>query len=157
VNSGPIVVLGARVIDGRPSRLLEARLSTALGLWHRDPDRPVVVSGHDEAGAMAAWLVGHGVPRGSIVLEPDARSTNENLENARALFPDAALLTVVTNGFHVARTRVWARHLGIPVEVAAAPTPRRSRLRNCTREIAALPHSIARVAWRRAARVLLGR
>ncbi|MGV0423631.1 YdcF family protein [Corynebacterium sanguinis] len=145
--TSPIVVLGARVIDGRPSPMLEARLSTALCLWRKDPSRPVVVSGHHgEASVMASWLAAHGVL--AAVEEPAARSTNENLENCHTLFPGTTL-TVVTSSFHVLRTKLWAWHLGIPVEVVAAPTPPRSRVKNYIREIVALPHSAARVAWRR--------
>ena len=106
---------------------------------------------------MADWLLARGVPEASIVLEPKARSTNENLERSRALFPDAAYLTVVTSGFHVLRTRVWAWHLGIPVQLVAAPTPKTSRVKNYAREVVALPHSVARVAWRRFVRRVLGR
>lgn len=98
---------------------------------------------------MARWLIERGVPVGRIVEEPLATSTNENLENSRALFPDAARLLVVTNGFHVARTRVWAAHLGVPITVVAAPTPKKSRLKNYAREVIAVPHSAARVLWRR--------
>lgn len=145
------MVLGARVIDGRPSRMLAARLDTALELW-RSSQPPIVVSGYGEAGVMAAWLVARGVPEPSIVLEPKARSTNENLERARELFPDAPGFVVVTSSFHVPRTRVWAWHLGIPVRMVAAPTPRRSRAKNLAREAFALPHSALRVLWRRLTR-----
>lgn len=154
--TNPIVVLGARIIDGQPSRMLAARLTTAFELWQRDP-RAIVVSGYEEAGVMAAWLVGRGVPEASISIEPQARSTNENLERAWALCPDAERLTVVTNRFHIPRTRIWAWHLGIPVDTVAAPTPRRSVLKNYAREVFALPHSAARVAWRRLSRRLLRR
>lgn len=106
---------------------------------------------------MARWLIERGVDAARIVEEPKARSTNENLENSRALFPDAAQLLVVTNGFHVARTKVWAAHLGIPISVVAAPTPKKSRLRNYAREVIAVPHSAARVMWRRFVRRRCGR
>lgn len=154
--SNPIVVLGARIIDGRPSRMLEHRLRKALEVWRLDP-APLVVSGDGEARIMADWLVNRGVPAASVVLEPRARSTNENLERSRALFPDAAYLTVITSGFHVPRTRVWARHLGIPVRMIAATTPTTSRTKNYAREVFALPHSIARVAYRRLVRRLFNR
>lgn len=154
--SNPIVVLGARVIDGRPSRMLESRLRMALEAWHADP-RPIVVSGYGEAGVMAAWLVAHGVPETSVVAETCARSTNENLERSRTLFPGARHLTVVTSGFHVPRTRVWAWHLGIPVRMVAAPTPKTSRTKNLLRETVALPHSVTRVVWRRLVRRVVGR
>ncbi|SDM13633.1 Uncharacterized SAM-binding protein YcdF, DUF218 family [Corynebacterium mycetoides] len=152
MSRDPIVVLGARIIGERPSRMLEARLRLALEIWRKDPSSQLVVTGFGEAGVMAAWLEARGVPRQAITLETRARSTNENLENSRALFPDASRLVVVTNGFHVLRTRVWAWHLGIAVDVAGAETPRSSRLRNYAREIVALPHSVARVAWRRLVR-----
>jgi len=154
--SNPIVVLGARIVDGRPSRMLEFRLRRALEVWRAAP-APLVVSGFGEAEVMADWLLARGVPEASIVLEPKARSTNENLERSRALFPDAAYLTVVTSGFHVLRTRVWAWHLGIPVQLVAAPTPKTSRVKNYAREVVALPHSVARVVWRRFVRRVLGR
>lgn len=136
--------------------MLEFRLRRALEVWRAAP-APLVVSGFGEAEVMADWLLARGVPEASIVLEPKARSTNENLERSRALFPDAAYLTVVTSGFHVLRTRVWAWHLGIPVQLVAAPTPKTSRVKNYAREVVALPHSVARVVWRRFVRRVLGR
>ena len=136
--------------------MLEFRLRRALEVWRAAP-APLVVSGFEEAQVMAAWLVAHGVPESAVVLEPKARSTNENLERSRALFPDAAYLTVVTSGFHVLRTRVWAWHLGIPVRLVAAPTPETSRAKNYAREVVALPHSVARVVWRRFVRRVFGR
>lgn len=147
----PLVVLGARVVDGEPSPMLESRLSEVLRLYRAAP-RPVVVSGRGEAEVMAGWLAERGVAAEHIAVEPRATSTNENLEFARALFPDAGELVVVTSRFHAARTRVWAWHLGIPVRVVGAPMPPGrplSRAKNYARECAALPHSLARVAWRR--------
>lgn len=156
-SSDPVVVLGARIKEGQPSRMLEARLSTALILSSSHPASPVVVTGKGESGVMARWLIEHGVPAERIVEEPQATSTNENLENSRALFPDASRLVVVTNGFHVARTRVWAAHLGVPITVVAAPTPKKSRLKNYARELIAVPHSVARVVWRKLVRRWFGR
>nr|VDG62522.1 membrane protein [Streptococcus thermophilus] len=153
----PLVVLGARIIDGRPSRMLEARLRTAAQYVAANGRRPVVVSGYGEAAVMAAWLAEHGVQARDIIEEPLASSTNENLERSWALFPDAQRLIVVTNGFHVARVRVWAAHLEVPVTVVAAPTPRKSRLKNYARELIATPHSAARVVWRKYVRWRYGR
>ena len=100
--------------------MLEFRLRRAIEVWRAAP-APLVVSGFGEAEVMADWLLARGVPEASIVKEPQARSTNENLERSRALFPEAEYLTVVTSSFHVPRTRVWAWHLAIPVQLVAAP------------------------------------
>lgn len=137
--------------------MLEARLTTALSLLSAYPDAPVVVTGKGESNVMARWLIERGVAAERIVDEPRATSTNENLENSRALFPAADHLVVVTNGFHVARTKVWAAHLGVPISVVAAPTPKKSRLKNYAREVIAVPHSAARVVWRKLVRRCVGR
>ena len=97
---------------------------------------------------MATYLIERGVPAERVVVEPDATSTNENLENAHRLVPDA-VLQVVTNDFHVLRTALWAWHLGIAVHLYPARTPWRLMPRNYLREVLATPHSAARIAWRR--------
>ncbi|MCS5478626.1 YdcF family protein [Corynebacterium sp. YIM 101645] len=142
----PVLVLGARTRHGRPGRILTARLARALQLIDT---QPVVVSGRGEAAAMAEWLVGRGVDEQRILLEPLAVSTNENLENAQALLPDTRCWTVVSSDFHVWRTRLWARHLGIPVTVVSARTPGNLLVPALLRECLALPHSALRIAWRR--------
>lgn len=158
----PLVVLGARIIDGSPSRMLEARLRTGVEVLKQRGRRPVVVSGFGEAAVMAQWLADHGVPAQDIIEEPVATSTNENLERSWAMFAGPGgvgprRLIVVTNGFHVGRVKVWAAHLGIPVTVIAAPTPPSSRWKNYARESVALPHSALRMVWRKLVRRYLGR
>ena len=97
---------------------------------------------------MATYLIERGVPAERIVVELEATSTNENLENAHRLAPDA-VLHVVTNDFHVLRTALWAWHLGIAVHLHSARTPWRLMPRNYLREVLATPHSAARIVWRR--------
>lgn len=142
----PVLVLGARTRHGYPSRILVDRLRAAVPLIDATG---VVVSGNGEAAAMARWLADHGVSEKVIVREPHARSTNENLENARALVPEAADWTVVTSDFHVLRTRLWAWHLGFPARVVGASTQRSDLVVAALRECVALPHSALRIGWRR--------
>lgn len=143
----PIVVLGSKVVDGHVTRLLASRLDKAIEIATQESAVPVVVSGFGEAAAMADYLRAHGVS--NIVEEPWATSTNENLENSHALFPDTKQWTVVTNDFHAWRTYLWAWHLGIPITVVTAPTPPSQRFSMGLRECFALPHSALRVLWRK--------
>ncbi|SJM64773.1 hypothetical protein FM102_10400 [Corynebacterium glutamicum] len=143
----PIVVLGSKVVDGQVTDLLASRLEKAIEVSSLTPEAPVVVSGFGEAAAMADYLRARGVT--TIVEEPWATSTNENLENAHALFPDTLQWTVVTSGFHAWRTYLWASHLGIPIKVVTARTPSAERLGMAMRECFALPHSTLRVLWRK--------
>ncbi|WP_246388856.1 YdcF family protein [Corynebacterium incognita] len=153
----PVVVLGSRLIDGVPDALLRARLDRALEV--ADNGALFVVTGFGEAHAMRDYLVSHGVPRRRVIVESEATSTNENLENVHRLLAEKHVpgdtgdkspwWYVVTNDFHVRRTRLWAWHLGHHVRVVAAPTPWPDKPRNYFRELVALPHSALRIAWRR--------
>lgn len=143
----PILVLGSRVVDGRVNALLASRLNRAAELAGSPGTVPVVVSGLGEAAAMADHLRGLGVE--TIIEEPHATSTNENLENAHALLPGTQRWTVVTSDFHAWRTYLWAWHLGIPITVVTACTPLSVRTQMFLRECLALPHSALRVIWRK--------
>ena len=142
----PILVLGSRVVDGRVDALLASRLNRAAELADVS-GAVVVVSGLGEAAAMADYLRDLGV--GTVIEEPHATSTNENLENAHALLPDTRRWTVVTSDFHAWRTYLWAWHLGITITVVTARTPLSVRTQMFLRECLALPHSALRVLWRK--------
>ena len=147
-----LLVLGSRVSDGRAEPVLETRLRRAADLIAElladGHDTTMVVSGRGEAGVMYDWLVDAGVDPARLLQEPEATSTNENLENAHALVPGVDKWLVVTSDFHAWRTRLWAWHLGIPITVYTARTPA-SEAFNWVRELVATPHSALRVAWRR--------
>ena len=145
----PVLVLGARVVAGEPGSLLRSRLDRAVVAARVMPEEPVIVSGFGEADAMACYLIERGVNAGRIFVEPAATSTNENLERAHALCPDYTYFRVVTNDFHVLRTRMWAWHLGIRVRVHGVRTPAKDRAWNYLREVVATPHSLLRIVWRR--------
>ncbi|EEI28359.1 YdcF family protein [Corynebacterium glucuronolyticum] len=144
----PLVVLGSRLIDGLPGTTLTRRLVAARE--HITPATTVVVTGHNgEAEAMRDWLVAHGVDASHIIVEPEARSTNENLENAYHALGRATRFDVVTSDFHAPRVRMWAWHHQFDVSVITAPTPADRRLFIYLRELAAIPHSALRILWRR--------
>ncbi|PFG27109.1 YdcF family protein [Corynebacterium renale] len=144
-----LLVLGCKVHDHGVSTLLESRLECALRIADQHRYLPIVVSGAGEAEAMAQWLVAHGIPKSRVVVEPTATSTNENIERASALLPEATRWWIGTSDFHVWRTRMWAWHLGVRAKVTGARTPAEVRVKNYVREMGALPHSALRVAWRR--------
>ncbi|MBG9295681.1 YdcF family protein [Corynebacterium diphtheriae bv. gravis] len=143
-----ILVLGSKVRGAQPGHVLRWRLEHALEL-SRHTTGPIVVSGKGEAYVMDDWLIRHGVDYRRLIVEPEATSTNENIENAHALLPDTQEWLVVTSDFHKLRTLAWARHLGVPIRVSSAVTKPPFRVNNFVRECFALPHSLLRIAWRR--------
>ncbi|MCL2585273.1 MAG: YdcF family protein [Streptosporangiales bacterium] len=120
------VVLGAGLRpDGAPAPILAARLDRARGLG---APYVVVSGGKGEAKAMRAYLTDHGVSPASILLEPRSRNTEENLRFSRELMDEVspgARCVIVTSVFHVPRTQMLARRLGIQGDVIGAPVPPR--------------------------------
>ncbi|MCX3291803.1 YdcF family protein [Streptomyces sp. NEAU-H22] len=144
-----VVVLGAGLNGDRPGPLLTRRLERALAIdAARAPDTPGVVfvlsggQGDDEvrseADAMADYLRGRGVPADRIVREDRSVNTGQNLRFSAALVDGTApRATVVTSGFHVYRTTLLARRVGVPVHVVGAPTSPAYWLAATLREFAA--------------------
>ena len=132
-----MVVLGCRVMPGgEPSILLQDRLDTALDYWEEHPHITIVPSGGQgsnepvsEAQCMADYLTEHGVPEDQILLEDRSHNTKENLLYSKELLADrgtdveTADVLVVSNGFHLTRTRMLAERFGYgEVSTLAAPT-----------------------------------
>jgi uncharacterized SAM-binding protein YcdF (DUF218 family) len=126
-----IVVMGAAQYDGRPSPILAARLDHVVGLWEDGAAPLVVVTGgkqegdrYTEAEASADYLVDHGVPIGSIVLENDAHNSYDSLAGVRRLLAERGVddVVLVSDPYHMLRAKLTAEELGLDVAVSATRT-----------------------------------
>ncbi|WP_020661998.1 YdcF family protein [Amycolatopsis benzoatilytica] len=127
-----VIVLGSGLLGDRVPPLLASRLDRAVQVHQRSPGALLVVSGGQgpdeltsEADAMARYLVEAGVPADQVLLEDRATTTGENLRFSVAVldrrgFSGAVL--AVTNNYHVFRTAVLARKLGLKLNVIGAKT-----------------------------------
>lgn len=152
-----MIILGCRVMPGgEPSILLQDRLDTALDYLDDHPDITVVVSGGQgsneptsEAACMADYLEEHGVDADQILLEDESSNTKENLIYSRELLEEQGVdvgeegVLVVSNGFHLTRSRMLAERFGYGhVSTLAAPTSHiPSRIQMYIREPLALVKS----------------
>ena len=117
-----LIVLGAQVRpSGEPSVVLRYRLAAARDYLDENPRTRVVVSGGQgpnepcsEGEAMARWLERAGIDADRIVVEPESKTTVENLQNSRELIgDDDARVGIVTNNFHIFRATRMAERLGM--------------------------------------------
>ncbi len=97
-----IVVLGAAQYDGRPSPVLEARISHAVDLYAAGVAPLLIVTGGKavgdrttEASAARAWAEDHGVPASAILAEDRGRTTLESLEAVAGMLRARKLTTAV--------------------------------------------------------------
>ncbi|MBE8517765.1 YdcF family protein [Amycolatopsis sp. H6(2020)] len=142
-----IIVLGCGLDGERVPPLLAGRLDRAIRLHDREATPPLlVVSGGrgpgetvSEAEAMQAYLRDRGVPDDHVRREDQARTTEENLRFSAELLPAGARRVVaVTSNYHVFRTAVECRRLGLPFHATGAPTARYFLPSALLREFAAL-------------------
>lgn len=152
-----MLILGCRVMPGgEPSILLQDRLDTALDYLDDHREMTVVVSGGQgsneptsEAACMADYLEKHGVDAGQIRLEDQSSNTMENFLASKQLLEEQGIdvgqegVLVVSNGFHLTRSRMLAERFGYgAVSTLAAPTTHiPSRIQMYIREPLALVKS----------------
>jgi uncharacterized SAM-binding protein YcdF (DUF218 family) len=146
-----IVVLGSGTPNGKPSRVLAARLNTALIQAARYPKALVLVSGGVDFGEtlsegqiMGDYLRERGLSAARIVQEERSTSTDENLRLAlpllaqRGVTPQDPVL-IVTSDFHTLRSRWIAGRAGYTqADIVGAPMPLYVRYNAWLREYFAL-------------------
>lgn len=137
-GAAAIVVHGSGLLGDRVPPLLASRLDRALGIWHTDRARgrtPLLVpsggKGSDEkvseAAAMTSYLAEYGVPAGDVLPEDRSTTTRENLLFSKHLLARQGIernILLVTSNFHVLRTALLARSVGLDAQVTGAPTAR---------------------------------
>jgi uncharacterized SAM-binding protein YcdF (DUF218 family) len=136
-----VVVLGAGSVDASPdeaggaalSREAARRVAWAAALA-RSAGVPVIVSGgrawergggEPESAAARRLLERLGVPAGSIVEEPDSRTTWENARRVLPLVPGGGEVALVTSAYHMPRAVLAFESAGI--RFVPAPTDYRAR------------------------------
>ena len=143
-----VIVLGTGLGKrGQVTPLLASRLKRGRAVWAalaaRGGRPMMIVSGGQggderttEAAAMAAYLTERGFPAGQLICEEQSGTTEENLTFSKAIMDAArpggadgrgadgrgARCVIVTSNYHVFRTAIMARKVGIRGQVTGART-----------------------------------
>jgi uncharacterized SAM-binding protein YcdF (DUF218 family) len=151
-----VIVLGAGLHRGHPSRILVSRLDTAIEYLTNREDIPIIVSGGlgsgesiTEAEAMFRYLRNRGIDENIIWKEEQSTSTLENLTFSIAIMEEIgldtsnAIIAIVSNDFHLYRAKYIAGKLGVESIGVPANTPiQRLRVLYHFREALALSKDI---------------
>jgi uncharacterized SAM-binding protein YcdF (DUF218 family) len=125
-----IVVMGAAQYDGRPSKLLAARLDHALELYQDGYAPLIVTTGGNrpgdrftEAETSANYLIERGVPAEAII-QVAGENSYESLELAsnEVRFRGLHSVLLVSDPYHMLRTRLIAQELGLTAYVSPTRT-----------------------------------
>lgn len=123
VTPGDVAIVPGNQVypDGTPSARLAARLDRAVELFEQRRARRVIVSGGTgkegvpEGDAMKRYLVSKGVPASAVLVDNAGVDTWATARNATAIMRanDLRGAVVVSQHFHIARTRLAFRKQGI--------------------------------------------
>ncbi len=127
-----VIVLGGGMDpDGELNIIGRARVGSAVALLERGDAAHAIFTGFgcgrgddgcSEAAPMRARAVAQGADPGRLIVEPDARTTLENLALSFAIAEDRGFqrLAVLTDAFHLTRAAALARLFGREVVPVAA-------------------------------------
>jgi len=148
-----IVILGSRVNAGAvPGAALTRRTQHAVALYQHGLAPTIICSGGQagpetstEAAAACTLAASLGVPPAALLLENQARSTEENALDTAAIMATHGWRTVlvVSDGYHLYRADLLFQRAGVtpyptPAQVTAGPMNPFERYARETRELAAL-------------------
>jgi uncharacterized SAM-binding protein YcdF (DUF218 family) len=125
-----IVVLGAAQYNGRPSKVLKARLDHALDLYKKSYSKTIITTGsygpdpnYSEAHVATEYLAEHGVDEADIITEQASVTTHDSIRAASLLVKSKSWKTVlvVSDGFHLFRAKEMFEDEGIKAYTSPAP------------------------------------
>ncbi|MGD6960936.1 YdcF family protein [Fictibacillus phosphorivorans] len=123
-----ILVLGGGTKNNRPGAVLKGRLDQALAYAKEHPNVIFIVSGGlgfgkttSEGSIMKNYLVENGIEADTIQIEEKATSTYENLLYTKEMIQPSDQLLIVTSDFHLFRTKMIAKRVGIEAEGLGSP------------------------------------
>lgn len=149
-----VIVLGARLYGDIPSPSLQERLNAAREYLIENNDIKVVVSGGQgidedvsEAQAMKKYLVDNGIENDRIILEDKSTTTFENLKMSvdkimEVYDKENLSVLIATNRYHVFRSKLLAKRLGLMPYGLPAKTPPTTVLFSYVREYFAVIKSL---------------
>lgn len=153
--SDTAIVLGNKVHpDGTPSARLAGRLDRALELYRDGDVRTIIVSGGTgregvpEGDAMQRYLLAHDVPASAVIVDNAGVDSWATARNAAAIMKaqDMNSAIVVSQHFHIARTKLAFRKQGLRVGGAHARYFEARDLYSTAREIPAYVKYLLRTA-----------
>ena len=122
------LVLGtaARLVDGRENLYFSGRMDTAAELYHAGKVLHFILSGdnsrqsYNEPEDMRQALLKRGVPDSLITLDFAGFRTLDSVVRSQKVFQQEKI-TIISQGFHVARACFIARQKGIDAQGYEAP------------------------------------
>lgn len=134
IKADYLMILGGGLNGGELSVSLLKRMEKGVEYLEKNPDAKVIVSGGQgpgeeitEAEAMAQYLLAQGIKEDRIIKEEKSTSTMENFKYSREILKgeikENQELVIVTNDFHMFRSKLLAKRNGFVPFALPCKTP----------------------------------
>lgn len=129
IKTDAAVVLGAAVIDDKPSPVLKERINHAVLLYRKEMVEKIIFTGGKskedslaESEAAKQYTLSKGVNEEDIFIEMHSAITEENLQQAKKIGEKQQFLTytIVSDPLHMKRAMVMAHDFGM--DAYSSPT-----------------------------------
>lgn len=144
-NADYLIVLGTRLDGDKPSSLLFERIKTAATYLKENPDTIAIASGGQgvdeivpEASVIKESLMQLGIDEQRIITESKSTRTIQNFKYSMDFIDEDSTVVVVTNRFHLYRSKSIGEDLGLNVSGLSAATPSEFRVKYYFREYLAI-------------------
>ena len=113
-----IIILGAGILEDKPSPILEDRLLEGIKLYQNNVSDKIIMSGdhgrreYDEVNIMKNYAIEKGIPSENIFMDHAGFSTYESIYRAKDIF-EAKKVVIVTQEYHLYRALYIANQLGL--------------------------------------------
>lgn len=118
INSDCILILGAGIVNNRPSPMLKDRLLTGVELYEKGVSSKILTSGdhinkdYDEVNVMKKYLIEKEIPSSNIFMDHAGISSYDSIYRAKEIFK-AKKIIIVTQKYHLYRSLYIAKMLNI--------------------------------------------
>ena len=140
-----VMVLGTRLDGDKPSSLLFERIKTAATYLKENPNAIAIASGGQgideivpESSVIKESLMQLGIEEQRIITESHSTRTIENFKYSMEYIEQDATVVVVTNRFHLYRSKSIGEDFGLNVTGLPAATPSEFRIQYYFREYLAI-------------------
>lgn len=131
-KNGTLIVLGCKIRENRPSRMLKKRLNKALVLLKKYENLNCIVSGgqgsdedYAESFIMKKYLIEHGINKDRIFEENKSTNTFTNLFQSNIILEKNSLnenVIIVSDSFHLFRAYLYSKKLNMNSSCVACST-----------------------------------
>jgi uncharacterized SAM-binding protein YcdF (DUF218 family) len=130
-----LIVLGSGLKGETPTLVLLERLNYSVEYLNENPNMKAIVSGGQgfgesitEAEGMKRYLVSRGISEDRIIKEEKSTSTYENMIFSKKVYEKTTgkkleKVMLITNDFHMFRSKLLARRVGLEPYSISASTP----------------------------------